>query len=335
MNYDLCLEVVGKLETIKQNKLQKSPLVDTLAKLMWRYGIVDLQYLNELAAGLLASLSKDEEGDAANIVLTPEGLLTADYLAELYRYTVKLIRKDVFGSEDPPFKSYEEAVNWIEKKGVSLDELSNVKKGIDIGKPYKFFFRSNDPITMVYYNKDGIRTNAFAPPKSKLSRVVKIAQQLSEKTDFEWTSFVMYILADIKPLLPPYEVLALQEAKAVYSEDGTIRYTKSSVTVKLNTELCFDELLSLYNWIRESCGVKRSKILNSKHLQLYQMVQRRGGPRKGKGAVSFWKSVMEEWNESYPGSYGHWKGVKIAYDRTIHKLSDRFRVEIEKEEKEG
>jgi hypothetical protein len=65
------------------------------------------------------------------------------------------------------------------------------------------------------------------------------------------------------------------------------------------------------------------------------MVQRRGSPTKGKGTVSFWKSVMAEWNELYPGSYGHWKGVKIAYDRVTEKLSHRFRAGIEKEETEG
>jgi hypothetical protein len=140
----------------------------------------------------------------------------------------------------------------------------------------------------------------------------------------------MYILADIKPLLPPYEVMAPLEARTVYSKNGTTTYMKSSVIIKLNTELSFDELLSVYNWFRESCGVKRSSILNSKHLQLYQVVQRRGGPPEGKGTVGFWNSVMQEWNDLYPGSYGHWKSVKIAYDRIIGKINQRFYSGIRK-----
>jgi len=42
---------------------------------------------------------------------------------------------------------------------------------------------------------------------------------------------------------------------------------------------------------------------------------------RGKGTVSFWTSVMNEWNQSHPkNEYKNWKGAKIAYERIITKL---------------
>ena len=55
------------------------------------------------------------------------------------------------------------------------------------------------------------------------------------------------------------------------------------------------------------------------------MVQKRGGPPKGKGTVAFWESVRNEWNDLHPEhKYQNSKRVKIIYQRVIRNLKGRL-----------
>lgn len=98
----------------------------------------------------------------------------------------------------------------------------------------------------------------------------------------------------------------------------------ASFSSSSNSELTLASVFGAAISVRKTIGVKRVRTLRSKHLELYNMVQSRGGPPKTKGSVAFWKAVTEEWNEKNPNDkyvgMQAWKGTKRAYDLIIKKL---------------
>ena len=58
------------------------------------------------------------------ISLTPGMVARSDSLTELITPDVEQLRQELFGSPQPPFNSYEDAAEWIEKVGEQQDDLS-------------------------------------------------------------------------------------------------------------------------------------------------------------------------------------------------------------------
>ncbi|MFC1893067.1 hypothetical protein ACFLYR_03390 [Chloroflexota bacterium] len=61
------------------------------------------------------------------------------------------------------------------------------------------------------------------------------------------------------------------------------------------------------------------------------MVQRKGGPVKGKRMVAFWKSMLDEWDNSHPNDpYESWKGLQMRYSRIIKALRSGLQIKRNK-----
>ena len=144
---------------------------------------------------------------------------------------------------------------------------------------------------------------------------------LSHKTGISPTSLEYYVLADIKPLSLPYEIM--MPGKEYCKGRCKCFY----VDIQINTELTFEDLLTIYNTVKEALGVKKGKRLNERHLELHTMVQERGGVPMGKGSVEFWQSLLEEWNGRHQGMYREWRCIKRAYDRLCKKLNAQYLAE--------
>jgi hypothetical protein len=132
----------------------------------------------------------------------------------------------------------------------------------------------------------------------------------------------MYVLADASPVLPPFTLGISKETHSLPSGTSVInRFAR----VTIRGDLTFYDLRSLYRSIRRELGITRSKRPTIKHLQLYEMVRRRGSIPRQKGTVAFWESVMKEWNDFHrQDKYKTWKGVKLAYERIIAQLARRI-----------
>jgi len=233
--------------------------------------------------------------------LTPHALLTSDYLAELLKPTIKVIRKTCFGSEDPPFDRLEEAKRWFHSDMLSM-------------------------------NKKKLREDTERELERYLwTKVTKHADKLSKETGLSPLSLIYYILADIKPLSIPYEI---RMPGAGYCKG---RRKCWYVAIRVNTELSFEDLTEIYNIVKETLGVKRGKRLNQRHLEIYTMVQEQGGAPKGRGTVAFWKLLQEQWNKRHNNGdeYTTWKGIKRAYELIYERLSSQYQTKEVKEDEAG
>lgn len=301
MDYDICLEIVNKLDAIRDHKLRDSPVAEQVARLMHDYDVMELGYLNDLVQSLFASQSGENSGSLQETKLTPDTLLTSDYLAYSLKATVKAIRTTYFGGEEPPFSDEREARRW----------------------------RTNLYERMAKELKEGKGILTSSPEKRKFWDIIGRAQAISGETGLSPVTILNYILADIKPLLVPYEIRLPGRGLSSRVKNTRGRRQCWWVDVRINTELGFDDLLRIYSSIKRYLGVKRGKKLNEGHFDLHRMVQRRGGAPKGKGTVAFWNSVKGEWNEKHPSdAYETWKGVKITYDRINNRLKNRFPVTL-------
>ena len=155
---------------------------------------------------------------------------------------------------------------------------------------------------------------------------------MANATGFPQSSLVMHILTNVQPLLPRVRISRHITNYALPS--GELLGSHSIILDIRAKDLTFDELRQTYNSHRELLDLKKGKTLNKKHWQIYQLVQKRGGPIIGKGTVAFWKSVKNEWNNLYPeNKFLSLKGVKLAYDRLIVQLENRALIEEARNER--
>ena len=256
--------------------------------------------------------AKADEQDTKTID-TYDTLLTSDYLAYLLRQWVREIRIRNCHSEHAPFKSYGDALNWMESQSTELTP--------ELMERYP---RAHLNMLPLYRTKEGQLAYINPNPRAKeLMDILTESHKMKEKTGLGTISLMMYILADIKPLLPSYEWSAYALHQELSTEEGLVSYKKSEMTVKIKSAMSWKDMLTLYELMRTHFGAKKRKELNEKHLELYHIVQGRGGPVKGKGAKGFWESIQKELNYD---SWNSWEAAKIAYYRIVKNLEDRFQV---------
>ncbi len=309
MQYEICLEMASKLEVIKERHLQDSPIVKRLADLIHKYNVLDLEHLNELAQSLIVAGSGRKE--EPSFELSPESLLRTELLSEDLAPWVRSLRKRLFGKVEAPFDSYDSAVNWVK-------EYDAEKKAVPTG-PNSFSVSARRNIR--YSEPDGTDTIQFALINSPLEKIIFASQKLTKQLEIglDWNSLVFYVLADIPPFIPPLKV-NISSYRGSLPSGREVKYRKATVEIREGFNLAY--LRWLYEVLRREMGLKKKKGFNARHLELYRLVKQRGGEPQAKGTiVSFWKSVMDEWNTSHTKNrYESWKGVKKAYERVISKL---------------
>lgn len=231
--------------------------------------------------------------------MNANALLNGEFLAELIRPRIKAIRKGYFDSEEPPFASLKEAIEWYGPIKAQL-------------------IRQTYDMAVLGYRERDLEYVSEAADRWWYD-VEKPLLALSRGTGIEQESLVFYVLADIKPLAVPYEIT--MPGKEYCKGRRRCYY----VNIKVNTELGFDDLFAIYRTVKEALGVKRGRRFDEQHLELYDLVQDRGGPI-AKGAVNFWKSILQEWDFRHPGDYKEWRSIRRAYDRLSKKLNAQYQI---------
>ena len=232
-------------------------------------------------------------------MINAHALLNGEFLAELIRPKIKAMRKGYFGSEEVPFSSLEAATEWY----------------IPIEK--ELLRSTYDIVELGFLPRD--LEYATEAAERWWTDVERPLFRLSQEVGIEPVSLVFFLLADIKPLTVPYEITLPGKE---YCKDSRKCYY---VNVKINTELGFDDLFAIYRTVKNVLGVKRGKRLDEQHLELYTLVREHGGPPH-KGAVKFWESILEEWNDGHPGCYKEWRSIRRAYARLYTKLNAQYQI---------
>ena len=106
MTYDFYLELVNKLEAVKEFDLRDSPQSRALADLMSKYEIKNLQDVDRFVREFYIPSQRQLEE-------SPHDRLTSDFLLLLITPMVAALRGYIFGSMEAPFKNYEDAMRWL------------------------------------------------------------------------------------------------------------------------------------------------------------------------------------------------------------------------------
>jgi hypothetical protein len=352
-NYKTALEIAFGLEAIKKYRVKNTDIPEVIASYMYKTGEKNLESLNILVERLLASGVADKDQRIANKValeLTPDILLTSDFLVNKIRPWVEKVRAELFSSPAVPFKNFADAEQWIKQQEkleplVNYDALEPFHKTLIevLNKRLPINYSFNYP-ALFYLGSDGKPHDAKISHRAPQDWTVPQTRENARKftalnwlenetrimargTGFSQTSLVNLVLTGTAPILQRYKVT------------GHIDYQSLPTGEELNPihinmeiwarDLTFEELRSIYNDCRETLQLKKHKLKEGKelaksHQEIYQLVKANGGPPKAKGKVKFWESIKKEWNDSHPqGKYRTWKGIKLAYDRIMSNLEYR------------
>jgi len=355
--------VIG-LEAFKgHNADEYSFLIRPLSEFVYNNRFFNLPEIDRLARVILNEATQVNQAETTHAKTKPS--VTTQFLADRIKPWIEDIRQTLFHSKSTPFDSIEDAQRWCDgaKKGIDewyrradewhrrVDEWTKRKdewgahwqairkkyplmmegnkkwaalrkQGIPVDLPTRDELRQLDEIQLSLESlkpgespKSDEQANIYAILWDKIIEVVKA-------TGFTTASVKMHILANTPLVLPSLSYGIIDRTHSLPSGASIVnRFAR----VTIRSDLTFEDLRSAYRSIRRELGITRSKSHTTKHLQLYQMIRGRGRIPSRKGTVTFWKSVMGEWNNLHPqDKYKTWKGVKLAYDRIIAQLERRI-----------
>lgn len=340
MDFGIALEVAEKLEAIREAKKCGQNVeyaVKVLADYIFNTGDTG-EYLNAIAKSVLANPPDIKEGQLVPFRLTPDMLLTSDFLVDKINHWVELVRTEIFGSSQAPFSSIAEAAKWIQQQE---NEEPSPKQAWDesfILEGYHHIYLRRMPCLGYDGNEDYATLTSSNPPEwsmpelrgrarhyTPLSWLESETRIMAQFTGFTQLSLIQYTLTGIKPILQRFTT---RGTKTLFNMPNKEKLQPIQVEINIiASDLSFQELQEIYTEYRTYLQLQRGRALNEKHLTLYRLVNSKGGPPKGKGTVAFWNSVRDEWKGLYHNDAHrnpHWKGVKQNYERVIQKLKDRF-----------
>ena len=119
----------------------------------------------------------------------------------------------------------------------------------------------------------------------------------------------MFVLTGIKPVSSPYKI-----SKIYHVHKG--EYAGREVTLHIYRPLTKEIFDNIQCKVKEFFGKKGRSFSKEKYLDLYNLVDKLGGPpKKNKGV--FWKNIQKEINKKYPEWFNDTKanGPRITYNR--------------------
>jgi len=320
-----------KAKTIPTLRPFIAPTVDILGDILRpdRYEVADVIEAADRLASELKRMGA-EKGQPEQGEVSVEPTVTNEFLSDLITPWIQDIRQEIFNTRVRPFRTHEQAVKWVDEGIVDMEnwfnEVRREKEKLPFwARPFKYPFdvlnQPNVPIPRLAQELDHLLGKR--PLYLLFSDRVK---EVARVTGFSHMSVWCHIIGGTPLTLNKVDTTPEKEIHELPSGEELV---SRFVTVQIRGELTFDELRRLYQQIRQDLGVKRSKALNDTHLELYRLVKKRGGPVKGKGSVTFWKQVMEDWNKEHEGDqYKIWKSAKRAYDLLWNKLRSQYLVDV-------
>ena len=309
-------QIVKRLESTSKHGLKGHPIIKAVSNLARRGNISDLPILNLFIDDIVACLPYEKQKGGTR--LHPS--VSSEFLADLIKPWAEAIRAQFFESEDPPFTTIEEVMNYYEEFiiGLKLDE-DNTGDHLGVHS-----LLENEQIRD--YNKllsRGITIPSMWLPEEKQKQIPKSlllrerAEMISNATGLNSTSVMFHILMGSPPLLPQLE---WQVHEVINRIPVNVMVENRYATITFRNEVTFNELYSAYRQIRSELGTKNMKAFNEKHLELYLITRKmsQDGNQPIKGIVAFWKAVQEEWNTKHPKA-------KEFFERDVENLSKYFK----------
>lgn len=344
----VALEIANGLPAVKKNKLQVSAIAEEVANHISNSSRqVDIQSLNRMLEGILTPQKPSIETKRLPLELTPDILITSDFMSKKITPWVELVRKELFRAQQPPFDTLGEAEQWMESQSQEAtreDLLLEVKAMFALqelnlyqGHPFTvpsarrsfFFIRTDGWPHPVYIREPPPQDWTIPQMREKAKKYAPFnwleneTRIMARGTGFTQLSLLQFVLVGIKPILPSYESKGSLNYQSLPSGEEMFA-GHIHIDIRAN-DLKFEELQKIYNEYRFILRLKRGKALTQKHWEIYQLVKKNSGPPKKRGTiVAFWKDLMAEWNELHPNdAYRTWNGIEDTYNRVNKTLEQR------------
>ena len=281
------------------------------------------QYAESIIKGA-KHIMEYKENEKKNMISKSDTLFVDLILKEI-EPVINAIRFELFNSEIVPFRTLEDQEKWIYEMNSIADREKNIEKKIKefekifnggaFKEEYISFKSSENKVNYISceYNK-------------KLYLLKKACIKLSKYTRFSESDIATFILTGIKPEFPRYRIKAEKEIFNDLYIPGCKGRTNKWFTIELNaSDIRFDEIKQIYDYYRNSLGIKDQKPIKEKSKKLIDFIHELNeippekGP-KGTGTKAYWERALILWNEKYPEmKYKHWESIMKAYDKVIEK----------------
>ncbi len=335
MNEDVVREEANK--RVKGTWLQGTPFLEELIKQKSKEPRLDLRDLNELIESLIISVPPGTSKSQLQVELSPRNLLYSYFLLDKLSLSVKAIRRSIFDSKEAPFKTTEEATNWVEQEGQKKPRYLEDANELMI-KLQEMTHWSVLSKALPYIGKDGQRRNTVVWAGTLFERLADETKKMARATGFNQDSLVMHILTDVKPYFPLAQIIT-----HIGNYDAPSGETFTTHRVELNImarDLSTNQLNQLYKEMREKLGIVSDRHIKEDDLKLYETVRRLGYPpeqikksritKRAKGTVDFWKKVKEECEQGEKQiKRTTWNAYRVAYRRLLQRLEDTGIKQVE------
>jgi hypothetical protein len=262
----------------------------------------------------------------------PEASILADEIVKIILPRVIEIRRELWGSDEPPFPDNPAAAfRWLEKRAeeerrpVVLRREQNLERSAALMREIERLYGEYQDLTgyrigmthsqgdvVPFSGMDNQRSGVIIEAGISLAKLAGAARELSEGTAFMPSAVVRFIMTGIKPLLIRVHFIERKTG------EGPNLIT-SQITLKIWRPLAKGEMKDLYYKIKAAFGKADKTFLKEKNRRLYDLVEKHGGPpQRDRG--KFWTMIMKEWNtRNRKTKYTTANGARIAYKRILSR----------------
>ena len=246
---------------------------------------------------------------------------------------IESIRRELFGKETPPFKSYKSAVRWIKQEAekqpkpskkdlARLRELDSeiTDKLQEVTRLSHQYARFEKRALIIPYADlpDRWVKKLYVTRDKPLGPLADESEKIAEKTGFRQVAVVAWILAGRRPALPGAQLetgfnMAMTPA-------GEITTRRAAIDI-FSPDLKPSEIIELY---KKAQAYLRPLHLSARNRALLGVIQELGDLKDIQEKRDYWEAVCNEYNRRKPKgarAYKNWEGPRKAFIRLdpIHK----------------
>ncbi len=276
-----------------------------------------------------APKSKSVLGELAQ-KLSPDRLITSEYVLELIRPEVEAIRRKLFGSPEPPFKKYQEAVAWLERESRKKGQNRRLEQVFD--RSYSKWERQawrlqrlttkcivspSIKVRIITYAKPGDKWTHSFPVRlgTGLAALEDFLRRAGKRTGFSQPALVVPVLTPIQPLLPRWR-LSYTPPVGEYKPGGLFTVEILAQTVS------WKDMRRIYQAINRTIGRSKASILDETD-QVLLGVMKRLGDIPARGKMEYWRRVAEECRRQGATSLRSGHAARVRSKRLARKRAGR------------
>jgi hypothetical protein len=263
--------------------------------------------------------------------LNAEAALISGALAKRLEPWACALRERCFGFPGPPFREWDEALEWIKDEvkkdhekwvqdpSSKADVEAEIRQLADLaGLEVKA-----EPRWLRYYEPDNEYTQlAPAFPGTTIEELARETNRVSEETAFHPASLTAFVLCRAAPAISRIRVTETSKTCRVPGDRIPSRW----VNIRFNAADVTDvELRRLYNDVREFFGAKGSQRMTWHEAIFLALADEMGGPPEREKS-RFWEEVLRRYKATRAAEtspLNSWKAARNKYERLAARIDIR------------